>query len=62
MILYEKKYNYFLKPEKNPLQLRGVFYIIIRVVTLIAMKREVAAKVQGMECMDCRFSVERMSS
>ena len=41
-----KKYQKVKKVLKNPLHLRGVSYIICNVVTLIAMKREVAAEKQ----------------
>ena len=43
------------KTEKNPLQFAVSSCILCIAVTLIALKREVAAE-------HCRFSVERMSS
>lgn len=47
--------NFFKRTGKKGLQKQGISYIMNHVVTLIAMKREVAAPMRG-------FSVERMSS
>ena len=44
-----------LEVEKKCLHFRKLWCILIRAVTLIALKREVAA-------LNCRFSVERMPS
>ena len=41
--LYVKKYNFFLEVEKKCLQCGCFYYILIRAVALIALKREVAA-------------------
>ncbi len=53
--MYEKKYKKIKKNQRKPLHLQGFSFIIQTVVTLIALKREVAAGFR-------RFSVERMSS
>ena len=42
------------KNLKNPLHLRGVSFIITHVVTLIAMKREVAALIAGFPWSECQ--------
>ena len=49
-----KKIKIFEKNLKNPLHLRGVSFIITRVVTLIAMKREVAALIAGFPWSECQ--------
>ena len=54
--MYKKKNKKNTKKIKKPLHLPGLLIIMASVVTLIAMKREVAAD------SNCRFSVERMSS
>ena len=54
--MYKKKNKKILKKTKKPLHLPGLLIIMASVVTLIAMKREVAADSNR------RFSVERMSS
>ena len=54
--LYEKKNKKKIKKIKKPLHLQGFLIIMASVVTLIALKREVAADSKR------RFSVERMSS
>ena len=56
MRLYLKKYNISDKGVEKP----GIFRYTIKAVTLIAVKREVAA--DGARARDGRFSVERMSS
>ena len=54
--MYKKKNKKIPKKTKKPLHLPGLLIIMASVVTLIAMKREVAADSNR------RFSVERMSS
>ena len=49
-----KKIKIFEKNLKNPLHLRGVSFIITHVVTLIAMKREVAALIAGFPWSECQ--------
>ena len=56
--LYAKKYK---KKEKNLENAKEVLYTK-KAVTLIAVKREVAACGMGVDQNICRFSVERMSS